>query len=564
MMDHVFSFLDIRTLESCRQVNQKWDGQALSQMMNRNVLVVAKVPVRERNCSSRFTSWVIYYQEDEKFMTRALRQHGSQLQYLSIKKFPISQVSMSWLSDVVALACPNLLELCIVPLQKRDKRCCEVDNAVKLFAAAYDGEPSKDARGILHKFGNLHTLRLNGLWTTDSEPFVHLLLTACPSLKHVYLHCFGTRLLRWLAVHTPDVTMQLETFVWMVPDVDDDNGHTAAAYTAVELDLARNLRSIYDNPHLQFSEKLKHLHLDTLHFGDTSEMKLIPAWLSGPVAGSIRKLGTRMAVVDLRNRSDAMRWTKVAAPVLQNLTVLEIGIRTCYTISLSDVVDGLPNLKKLTITARQPLAESRNETECIPANEIWRNVSAKDMTPHNSVVHFTTQVGLRNAEVLKQVLFKFPKLQTMEMLGFYNQEEVRIGELFDVLEEFGKDLRWLRWTKGESVPAITLKTLIEHTMQVQKLHHLRMYELSCTLWNGILPKKQDMRKFAAEKRDLFKLLLELKGSPSQVRVYLPKPFSPNQFPFNYLEPQLTQYTGMMIHEIQDFAIQNDIPIRFPE
>jgi hypothetical protein len=291
--------------------------------------------------------------------------------------------------------------------------------------------------------------------------------------------------------------------------------------------------------------------------------------LSGPVAGSIRRLGTRMAVVDLRNwpnitNADTMRWTKVAALGLGNLTVLEIGIRTCYTISLSDVVDGLSNLKKLIITARQPLDESRDETEFIPANEIWRNVSAEDMTPHTSVVHFTAQVGLRNAKVLKQVLIKFPKLQTMEMLGFYKQEEIRIEELFEVLEEFGKDLRWLRWTKGESLPAITLKALIEHIIQVQKLEHLQIYELSCTLWNGILPKKRDMRKFTAERGDLFKLLLELKGSQCRVKVYLPKPFSPNQFPFNYLEPQVTQYTGMIIHEIQDFAIQNDIPISFPE
>jgi hypothetical protein len=283
--------------------------------------------------------------------------------------------------------------------------------------------------------------------------------------------------------------MKLETFVWKVP-----NGGTSmtAAYTGEELDCALENHATFTKPSLQFSGRLKYLHLDALQFGDTSKLRfanslpLLSFWLTGDAAGSIKRFGTSMAVVDMRTwpyvsyDDDTMRWTNVTFAFLQNLTSLELGIRTCYTISLSDVVDALTHLHKLTITALRDF----------PENDIWRNTNSDVMKPHHRLIHFITQVGFRSVGVMKQTLKKFPNLKRLEMfgfdiqegmeLGFDIQEDMELDEMFDVLLGFGRGIQSLAWKKPNGSRPTTLLNLFEHICKVIQLKDLQFYELSCT------------------------------------------------------------------------------------
>jgi hypothetical protein len=204
-------------------------------------------------------------------------------------------------------SCPDLLELQITPLGKQD-HTVENFEAIKVFASAYNGTSELAAEDSpfqrFHKdYANVHTLRFDGKWEREWEPLIHLVLMACPSIRHEYMNCYGTNLLKWPAIYSPDITMKLETFVWKVPN---GGNSMTAAYTGEELDCALENQATFTKPSLQFSGRLKYLHLDALHFGDTSKLRfakrllLVSFWLTGAAAGSIKRFGTSMAVVDMR------------------------------------------------------------------------------------------------------------------------------------------------------------------------------------------------------------------------------------------------------------------------
>jgi hypothetical protein len=572
MFENILMFLDIKSLQECRTVNSKWDQMVLREIMKRTTLVLAKVPVDEHYLTSMFSSWTLSYQNDVQLIN-CLSEYGRHLKFLSIKGFPITRQSIECLnSGFISTSCPDLLELCITPLENRSRN--DSDNEMKAFLDAYDGNPEL-ATETIHTpfkrfqkdFANIRTLRFEGKWDLDCEPLVHLILMACPSIRHVYMNCYGTRVLKWLAVYSSAITMKLKTFVWKVPKCA---GWNTAAYTRNELNCARDFRTLYSYPHLQFSGQLSYLHLDALHFGETSKLKfanrlpLVPFLLNGDTARSVKRLGTTMGVVDLRNDSytpykDIMRWTNVSCPSLPNLTKLEMGIRTCYTISLSDVVDALPNLKRLTISAQQSVRRWIESEPNIPENEIWRNVKCDEMKPHLSLEQFITKAGFHSGNVMQQTLIKFPNLKCLEMFGF-NDAEMELNQLIHILVEFGTGIRSLTWTKEISSTPLTAVELFQHLAQVKKLNNLDHYNLSCTLWNGWLPEESELEEYARQKENLYSSLLELRRCKLKLRLNIANYKCVPRYDLWYHHLIEAQDSPTFIHEILNYIVENDIPI----
>jgi hypothetical protein len=195
MFVKILSFLNTKDLKNCRTVNSKWDQVILSEIMKRTTLVMGgNVPVNQRYISSKFSSWTVSFQNDEQMIRSCLSEYGSHLRHLSINEFPITGNSIAWLTGhFIPRSCPDLLELQLTPLEKQD-HTVENFEAIKVFAGAYNGTSELAAEDSpfqrFHKdYANVHTLRFDGKWEREWEPLIHLVLMACPSIRHVYMNC---------------------------------------------------------------------------------------------------------------------------------------------------------------------------------------------------------------------------------------------------------------------------------------------------------------------------------------------------------------------------------------
>jgi hypothetical protein len=79
---------------------------------------------------------------------------------------------------------------------------------------------------------------------------------------------------------------------------------------------------------------------------------------------------------------------------MPKLCVIEIGQKTCFTISLSELVDAAPNLRRLEITDGWPHVRQPN---C----DIWTGSGSVTMNHHPNLKCLKAGESMKNADVLR-------------------------------------------------------------------------------------------------------------------------------------------------------------------
>jgi hypothetical protein len=223
---------------------------------------------------------------------------------------------------------------------------------------------------------------------------------------------------------------------------------------------------------------------------------LLSGTLDKTVAGNLRNLSTRKAVMDPTSfpvlkeeevEPPLVVWGWIGYPQLRlisrerpvliheqvkclnridyllmpKLVQLEIGLRSCYTISLSDLLDAAPNLRTLTITGCEchdvledsvegnsyDNAAARNQR--LPSDNIWQGYSHfLSIKPHNSLKFLDAGVSMRTDEILQTTVQKFPNLEELWIGPKFNDQPskttLELESVFRILQEL-LSLQRLKW-----------------------------------------------------------------------------------------------------------------------
>jgi hypothetical protein len=154
------------------------------------------------------------------------------------------------------------------------------------------------------------------------------------------------------------------------------------------------------------------------------------------------------------------------------LVELELGLRSCYTISLSDLLDASPNLRTLRITGcecHDVLQDFYNE-DSVKGNEddawldIWKGSSdfvSSSVRPHSSLTFLDAGVSMRSEEMLHKTVQKFSNLEELWIGPRVNYEinhsHITLQSIFTILQ----DLRSLKRLKSNREGEVNMVDLVE-------------------------------------------------------------------------------------------------------
>jgi hypothetical protein len=165
-------------------------------------------------------------------------------------------------------------------------------------------------------------------------------------------------------------------------------------------------------PFLQFGDSLKSLHWNVLHSIDGTN--LLFSGVLDEVAGSLRKLDLRV----LKSRPGVpigcrpglpYRLTNLTLPSMPRLSTIQIGFRDCYKVSLNELVDAVPNLSTLEISACGICANGWEEMPGV-REDLWKARSSEE--PHN-LKCLKSGLTLWNTRILRRAVKKFPNLEEL-------------------------------------------------------------------------------------------------------------------------------------------------------
>jgi hypothetical protein len=240
-------------------------------------------------------------------------------------------------------------------------------------------------------------------------------------------------------------------------------------------------------PPMQFSDKLKYLHWDVL-WVERNGLGLLSATLDKTVDGNLRNLSTRKAVMDptsfpnLNGEGESVQQVKcfrIHYVLMPNLVELEIGLRSCCTISLSDIVDAAPNLQKLSITS----CECHDVLNDGWVDDIWRGSDfiSSSVRPHNNLRFLDARVSIRSDEILQKTVQKFPNSMELWIGPRVKccRTKLAMKGLFSILQGF-RSLNRLKWNRKGTVE---LDDLIENLLAAGTLMTMEGYELKLTSGN---------------------------------------------------------------------------------
>jgi hypothetical protein len=532
ILENILSFLDTPTLKACRLVCKNWDEAALRLLNKREYLNIYsfykshQVSQQEQflpRASLHYSSWQL---KQGSASTEFLRMYGAQVRSLWILGIDNgSRACMSWIRHLLSEWCPRVhkVHLHFRELPKNQNLRTKIHKLRWEESYAF-GKSLKNERSLRkfqatlevtknHSFRpfpqlpNLTTISISvGCRRVDSL-FTFNVICSCPNLKHLFLNGLdhwcsdvkesGFRILEYLS-RRPDITTKLESFVWKV-----SMGHVPEEEYSRYGREARQLLELYPEEErqpvllltdskkraiqrMQFSDKLKYLHWDVLWVernGQLGGLGLLPGTLDKTVARNLRKLSTRKAVMDptsfppiqAAGAHQEVRCLHIHYLLMPKLVELEIGLRTCYTISLSDLLDAAPNLKTLRITG----------CEChdVLNDDIWSGSDfiSSSVRPHSSVKFFKAGVSMRSEEILQKTVRKFPNLEEL-WIGPQNKPRsssrtnlLALESVSSILRDL-RSLQRLKWNR-ESGSLVQFDDLIENLLAVGRLTTMERYEL---------------------------------------------------------------------------------------
>jgi hypothetical protein len=563
ILEQVLSHLDIPSLKRCRRVCKTWDEEGARKLLMKerylNIESFLKACGTDEELYSRvglYSSWKVNF-DYVKLSPRKkeLQDWGKVVKSLYLSELFLDSQCISLVRNMLSKWFPNVVE---VRLGFKDHRCQPTNlktNYKELdeFRRSLESQESREefqsllAANKNHTFqpfptlSNVKTVRLEKKCGVMASHFGFNLVTSCPNLRHLFLlelepspwelklnsSAFG--ILKYLA-NRPDITGKLETFEWQVA-----TGHGQECfvpelnfYNEKDRQPVQFVTGNEELPCMQFGENLKVLRWDVLHVDVKG--KILPGVLPEKVARNLRKLSTRKAALDPRefppvdshnDRAWILRGIfdpkplqilSIDFPQMPKLSVIEIGIRTCYTISLSDLVDAAPNLMSLEITGCECcdiLGNSdRNTIRGIgpPTDDIWEGFnSSSALEKHTNLKILKAGISMRNDDILQKTVDKFPNLEELwigQESGY--RTKLRLHSILDTLENL-KLLKRFKWTYSGPVD---LAKLIVHLVDAgrravpMESYHLRFFKDSIRRGVPLV----DIKGYVERKNELLKMI----------------------------------------------------------
>jgi hypothetical protein len=523
VLEKVMSFLDTKSLKTCRQVDRNWEKAAQRVLVKSQKLNVVeflnKTKKKEHERVQLYSSWTVNPQYRRRTLPKHfLRKWGKVVKCLTLTNLSLDSKCMAWIRKIVSIWCPNVNELCLEvgSLERRwlYKMKNVNDKEVRDFRL-YIHYMKDSLRDVLvskkqHTFApyptlpNLHTLRVGKKSNEISSCLAINIILSSPNLKHLFLSelqlesrleetTTGFRILEYLS-RRPDITMKLETFAWQ--DANEcfklNDKYTTHSTTFLFDEWEWSMNRFADGsrirnsnlPLIRFGDKLTTLHWDVLHVHKGS--LLLPGILE-QVAGNVRKLDLRKAprlhhpprlphpafeptTRKLRKLWDYMRtelevikWRaehrvvvppvpqmiRHCFPLMSQLSIIQIGIIGCLTISLNDLVDSAPNLLTLEISGSgcdDAICDVPvwGETNGAGLNGIWEG--SPELLKTHSLKCLKSGVSMSNLDILRRTVEKFPNLQEL-WIGHEGEHRTSLTMLdtFEVLKNL-KSLKRFKWT----------------------------------------------------------------------------------------------------------------------
>jgi hypothetical protein len=464
-------------------------------LMKRSFLDIVRWTGDDDSRLQQYSSWIVDYgiaENSESVVTDHLRKWGKSVKSLYITGLTIDLRWNVWIRNLLTTWCPNVVAIRLAFNGTKREPSAAIKNDWKAFRQSLESKASEEEFRLLLQMNQSHTfqpiptlsnIQLIRLEECDGMAchFVFSLIQSCENLKFLYIHLKNGRefeILKYLAVR-PEITKKLEAFEWTYGNGFKINLYEEEEEEEEEKESQQQLVSLItanpDIPPMEFGSRLKSLHWDVLHV-DRNGGQLLPGILE-KVAGNLRKLGSRTAVLDARDVFEIMpicrfgrardddppRILSVQFPMMPKLSVMEIGQKTCFTISLSELVDAAPNLRRLEITDGWP---NVLQTNC----DIWTGSGSALTKTHPNLKYLKAGESMKNADVLRKTVGKFPNLVQLEMAGGFHI--VQLENLVDILCELKSLKRLYRSCDG----AFGLARLIDHIAEVpRKLASLDTY-----------------------------------------------------------------------------------------
>jgi hypothetical protein len=498
ILENVMGFLDTRTLKICRTVSKNWEETARKVLMKRSFLNITRWTGSVKSRMQQYSSWIVDYEIAEKTfgVSDHLRKWGESVKSLYIKGLTDDLRWSLWIRNVLTSWCPNVVAIRLEFALTQRKPSAAMINEWNAFRQSLESTESREEFRLMlqtkrtrrsytfqyfQTIPNLPKIQSIRLQRCDGMAcqFAFNLIQSCGNLKFLFINLeildskildgSEFEILKYLAVR-PDITKKLDAFEWTY-----GYGFERNLYQESQRQLVSLITANPDIPPMEFGSRLKSLHWDVLHV-DRNGGQLLPGILE-KVAGNLRKLGSRTAVLDARDVFEIMpicrfgrardddppRILSVQFPMMPKLSVIEIGQKTCFTISLSELVDAAPNLRRLEITDGWP---NVLQTNC----DIWTGSGSALTKTHPNLKYLKAGESMKNADVLRKTVGKFPNLVQVEMAGGFHI--VQLENLVDILGELKSLKRLYRSCDG----AFGLARLIDHIAEVpRKLASLETY-----------------------------------------------------------------------------------------
>jgi hypothetical protein len=365
VLREIFSFLDVKSLKTCREVSRSWNTLSTYYLMQSTHIHINKIgdnpqtilkAFENDEISQNITSWSIEYHDDLSFeQARVLFPLiGHRIRRLELKPFSADSNNFYFLEDVLRNFCPNLVELDVVFLREE---LYTLKNPEQFsYFKTYLGEIESQLKPFEIKSGTLRTLRLKGV-SSDLECRQSIcLIRCCPELKRLEVEAInpfvpisGQNLrsvrsvlgltsfqLPYYLSNYPEITRKLEHFTFHYELEDFRPKREYTLYSDAAMDSF--------NHQLEFSDKLKSLKL-----GSTCD-QLLPIFL--PVISNchfIRTLEISGPAVDI-GRSNQKEYLNLKPKIplspfscLQKLTIFGT------TLEIQHLLDEAENLRHCEI-----------------------------------------------------------------------------------------------------------------------------------------------------------------------------------------------------------------------
>jgi hypothetical protein len=538
ILRHIVTFLDFQSIKRFRLVSLEWNAACLPILMKRGYYNLTHSTYEDERPdllkgAKHYSSWKIsrsVYQSSEILQDDRIWQNVKSLTIH--QKIPLFSGFHSWTWETIQSRCPNLQELTFIfqPILNTNVR----SNVLADYEKAIQGLPNTCFPKI-SRLRNLSSLHFKGIYDKTTAYFAqHLLQATTSKLRHLYfcpirpprnvnVDAEGFRIFEYLH-QNPSVLKNLQSFAFKIGHYSVDETDGVFLFPFDNYDLQSNFTELLNRNSilpLQFSGNLTTLFWD-LPFVSSEGGGFLPGVLTPSIASSLVQLCFNDKVDRLEHPglAAALFPIKISFPNFSKLRALKLGLYTCNTIFVPELVDCAPNLSVLELKRPQG---NYVTVRAKYFSRIWRGSDMKSYSnpKHLQLRVFCTDIPLNGLTDIEEILGKFPNLVEVR-LG--TVQRVSFDEFLSSVRSTNPKLERLSWISMETFSVVELCRHLDRVPE--QLPAVTSYSLginrsSNNICLSVSPQDQEelMKIFASLlskseslSRPVMKLLLECNSS----------------------------------------------------